>query len=324
MRKPRARAGRIQPKMALGVVCVWLGVAPLAHAQSASDSAAAQGLFDEAKALMTAGRAAEACPKLEESQRLDPGSGTLANLAKCYELTGRIASSWSTYLEAAVAAKKAGNVDRENGARALAAGLAGRVSKLLVSVPMDARVAGLEVSRDGSAVGQPQWGLAIPLDAGEHAVVARAPGYREWKTVAIVKGEGTTTQIDVPKLEPEEKAAADAPHSSSKGLGTQRIVALSAGGLGLVGVTIGTIFGVKAMSSHSDAEKDCSGSSCRTPQGVQAGNDARSAGNIATIGMIVGAVGLAGGVTLWFTAPKAKPSAELAVGPGSVDFKAAW
>jgi hypothetical protein len=288
----------------------------------------AQSLFDDAKALMNAGRAAEACPKLEESQRLDPGSGTLANLAKCYEQTGRLASAWSTYLEAAVAAKAAGNPDRESGARTRAAALAPRVSKLLVGVAPDARVAGLSITRDGVAVGPPQWGVAIPLDEGEHTVVAVAPGFVEWRTVAVVHGEGTTTQITVPRLLVDQTAGAVPPPEQAgkrtTGLGTQRIVAISAAGVGVIGLTLGTIFGVKAMSDHSESEKYCSGGNCTDPRGVTAGNDARSAGNIATIGMIVGGVALAGGVTLWFTAPKSKPSAEVAVGPAGLMVKAAW
>jgi len=59
----------------------------------AADAPAAQALFDEAKRAMADGRWAEACPKLEESERLDPSIGTAFNLARCYEHVGRIASA---------------------------------------------------------------------------------------------------------------------------------------------------------------------------------------------------------------------------------------
>jgi hypothetical protein len=171
-----------------------------ARAQASAESAAAQALFDDARGLMAQGRAAEACPKLEESQRLDPGSGTLVNLAKCYEETHRLASAWSTYLDAAAAAKTAGNSERESGARALAAALAPRVSKLIVSVAPEANVPDLQVLRDQILVGAPQWGIAIPVDEGDHAIVAKAPGFHEWETTARVTGEGATVTVVVPLL----------------------------------------------------------------------------------------------------------------------------
>src|SRR5450755_240361 len=147
-----------------------------AQAQS-GDSAAAQALFDQAKELMASGHAAPACPKFEESQRLDPHSGTLINLASCYESTNRLASAWSAYIEAASAAKASGNPEREEVARQRAAVLAPRLSKLLISVaPALQSVAGLEVRRDGVVVREPEWCVALPADPGEHAVTAKAPG----------------------------------------------------------------------------------------------------------------------------------------------------
>src|SRR5689334_22228130 len=67
-------------------------------AQSAVDkAAAAQVLFDEGMRLMSRGDAREACPKLAEAQRLDPGMATQFRLAECYEKTGRRASAWALF-----------------------------------------------------------------------------------------------------------------------------------------------------------------------------------------------------------------------------------
>jgi hypothetical protein len=163
-----------------------------AAAQSSS-STAAQALFDQARILLEAGQVAEACPKFEESQRLDPGSGTLLNLATCYEKSGRLASAWTTYLEAASASKASGNSEREGVAREQAAALAPRLSFLIVKVGEAARgVRGLQITRDGESVGPAQWDLPVPADSGDHTVVATATGYKSWKASATVKGEGRT------------------------------------------------------------------------------------------------------------------------------------
>lgn len=311
----------------------------VARAASAADSAAAQALFDQAKRLLKEGKAAEACPKLEESQRLDPGSGTLINLARCYELTERLASAWNKYLEAAAAAAASGNAQREKEARARATALRPTLSELVIDVSPSARaMSGLEVTRDGERVGPAQWNVALPADAGEHRVAATAPGHEPWQSVVVVKGPGGTFRATVPALAPaggapppavntppeSPPASATEPAPRSGGLGTQRTVALVAGGVGVVGVVVGSIFGVKSKSQHDEAEKYCDGNRCTDARGVSAGNSAYASGTVSTVAMIIGGAGLAAGVTLWLTAPKAPSTAALTLGPGSVQLQGAF
>jgi serine/threonine-protein kinase len=334
VRKVDILAGkRRKPLGPIAMSALIAGLSSLSPAVSRADptdSATAQALFDEAKTLLAAGKAKEACPKFEESQRLDPGSGTLLNLARCYEDTGRLALAWSKYIDAAIAAKATGNLERESVARERAALLAPRLSKLVVNVPAASRVQGLEIVRDGAVIGTAQWGLAIPLDVGEHTVEAKAPGYETWKSSVPVTGEGTTSQISVPALVRSETPSVPPPHpasaagQSSEGLGTQKVVALVAGGVGVVGLAVGGVFGLKAVSNKKDADPYCSGGDCTDPRGVTAGNDAHAAGNAATVGLVVGAVGLAAGLTLWFTAPKEQPATQVGFGLGTVQVRGAW
>ena len=74
---------------------------------------------------------------------------------------------------------------------------------------------------------------------------------------------------------------------------------------------------------RSTGMDSCSSSYPAASRRVTAGEDAYSAGTVSTVGMVIGALGLAGGVALWVTAPKAAAT-EVAVGPGSLQVKGAW
>src|ERR1019366_2385006 len=66
---------------------------------SPADRSVATQLFEEGRALLRQGNVAAACPKLEESERIDPGGGTLLNVALCPEQLGRKATAWVEFTE---------------------------------------------------------------------------------------------------------------------------------------------------------------------------------------------------------------------------------
>jgi serine/threonine-protein kinase len=201
---------------ALGLALVVSLVAPGATADtSAADKATAEALFSHARELMKEGRYAEACPKLAESQRLDAGVGTMLYLADCYEKAGLTASAWTEFVDAAAVAHTTGQTDREQKARARAAALEPRLNHLSISVVAGGEVPGLEVRGDGRPLDRALWGKAIPLDPGDHAVSATAPGKDPWSTKVHVDASDTVTRyVVVPKLVDSIPARPPAPEGA--------------------------------------------------------------------------------------------------------------
>src|SRR6186713_462864 len=91
-------------------------VSGVALAQAAAEPGAeklADQRFSEALSMMDSKRYAEACALFEESQRLAPASGTLLNLADCYQQLGRLAKASATFSAALESARQSGNVARQ-------------------------------------------------------------------------------------------------------------------------------------------------------------------------------------------------------------------
>jgi hypothetical protein len=301
--------------LAAGLALAALVVPSGAAAQSATDSAAAQALFDAARTLMDAGEFAQACPKLAESQRLDPAGGTLVHLATCHEREGKLASAWAEFREAIDVARRDKRADREAFAQKHVEDLAPKVAQMTIILP-GKRAVGLEVRRDGVTIAAPSWGTPVPVDRGPHTVEASAPGYQPWRGAVDVERDGSLTSITVPPLEPipPRGEAMAAPLATERPW--QRPLAAGVFGVGAIGVVLGSVFGLVAKSRHDDAASQCtqgpSKNGC-TAHAVELESSARGAGDFATVAFIVGGAALAGGAVLWLTAPSAEPRARVGV-----------
>jgi hypothetical protein len=287
-----------------------VGAASAARAQpSGQDLATAQALFDEGKRLMAAGKHAEACPKLVESQRIDPGGGTLFAIALCHEGEGKTATAWADFNVALAEARKDHRADREAAAAERVRALEPKLTRLRI-VPA-ARSAGLEIKRDGTRIGEAQWGTPLPIDPGEHTFEATGSGKKPWRQVVDVRGEGSTVDVAIPALEdaviapapPPPPPQQPAPVSLPPDDGSQRTWGIAIGGVGLVATAVGLGFGLSASSKWSEAEKACQSHVCTDPDKKKLGDDAGTAADISTALVMAGGVGIVAGAVLWLTAP---------------------
>jgi hypothetical protein len=301
-----------------------LSLALPVYAQGGGNKAAAEALFVEGRNLMAAERFEEACPKFEASQELDPGLGTILNLAECYEKTGKTASAWAQYREAIPLARAAGSPEREALAQERAKLLQERLSTLTIRTT--GGDAALSVRRDGAPVQPAQLDTPIPVDPGEHLIEATAEGKQPWSKKVEVGANAAKVEVEIPALEPATDAAVpakgadvtlDSGTTSSSGSG-QRMLGLILGGVGVVGLGAGTYLGISAGSKWDDAKKGCTDFPYECSKvAIDGRESASSMATLSTIGFIAGGALLATGAILYFTASSGETKTAIGVGPGS-------
>lgn len=239
---------------------------------STSEQLLAESLFTEGRTLMDQGRFAEACAKLAESQRLDPGGGTLLNLAVCHEKEGRLGTAYVELNAALAQAQQENRKDRAEVARARLGAIAPRLPKLAVHVLADEPE--LEVMVDGTLLRRPAWGVAAVVDPGPHLVEATAPGKTRF-SVKISVAEAEKRTVDVPPLVGPQTAppgTTDAlpradltvpPARSSSGSSGKTVAAIfAAGGFTVAGIAAAIWFPYTLMrrSGCDDARRYCTDS----------------------------------------------------------------
>ena len=310
-----------------GLLCaLLLSVLSGAAAQGASDKAAAEALFNRGLALMRDGKYQEACERLEQSQSIERGIGTMLYLAECYEKLGKTASAWALFREASSLAQAGGQAERAEAGKRRAEKLEKSLSRLTIQVPAVNKVTGLEIQDNGAAVHPSVWSYAAPVDPGMHRIQAKAPGYLSF-TKDIKVDEAGSAELEVPLLTRDENApVASAPSaqetarkaSPSRGeapsgrMSTQRLVGLSIAGAGALAVVVGGALGIRAIVKKGDAEdKGCVDSKC-PDSGFDAHEKAHKASNASTGFWAAGGVLLVGGLVTYFIAPKYK-HADVAV-----------
>ncbi|HEU4411356.1 MAG TPA: tetratricopeptide repeat protein, partial [Polyangiaceae bacterium] len=280
-----------------------------ASAQSAGDAAAAEELFRQAKALIAQGDYEQACPKLAESHRLDPASGTVLTLALCYRAQGKTASAWASFQEALSRAKQDRRPDRERVAQREIAAIEPRLSRLRVRVePAAGALPGFRLLRDGQPLGPASYGVAVPVDPGGHEVTASAEGHKPFRAEVQVGAAADALEVLVPALEPEPPAPAPPaptpppaavptpaptpapapagprapapPEGPSTG---QRVLGYGGIGVGSALLGVALYYGYR-VKVDSDAARDrCPTSPCADEEGVRRNESARDSATIANV-----------------------------------------
>ncbi len=268
-----------------------------------AQSAEADELFRQGRAALEKMDYATACSKFAESNRLERAVGTLISLAQCEEAQNKFVMARQHWQEAAdLADALQDRLQRGPGARAKVVELDKRIARLTIQLAPTAP-ANTTVKRDDVNLQSASFGSALPIESGKHVLVVTADGY-EPKTFDLMlsAGESQTVVVEpgaqLPAPPPSAAPQTDAPppeHSD-----TLRTTAFVLGGVGVVGIGVGAIFGLRASSKWSDAKDACKPGACGPDSAAQSDKDsASSAGTISTITFIVGGAALATGIALY-------------------------
>ena len=210
-----------------------------------------------------------------------------------------------------------------------------------------ADVTAVKVMVDGKPLADVLDGTALRVDVGRHVftfeVIGSPPVTR---TLVMTEGEkgrrevvkmgmasskapiqtsaAATTTSPPAEAPPTVREKTAAPASTifsdsertptSGGVGTQKVLGLVTGGLGLAGLAIGGVFGLLTMAEKTNLQNDCPPTTC-TGRGHASGvadySNGMTDSTISTAGFIAGGALLVGGAVLFFTASPASevPSA---------------
>jgi hypothetical protein len=329
LRRPRSSrsSARVVAWMACGAATFVL--APRSAAADApADSALAEALFLKGKELMAAGDYAAACPKLAESQRLDPGGGTLLALGLCHEGEGRTATAWAELSEARAIARKESHAQREAVAAEHLARLSPRLSRVTVMVPSAVSgTQGLTVLLDDEPLRPPAWGMAVPVDPGPHVVTASAPGKLSFSLRFEVGVTADARTVEIRPLAGGNQAGppltepAAAPRPSGPPGGLLRPFGIAIGAIGLAAIGVGGYFGVRAIGDNNASRMLCPSAAptCANSEGVRLSQDTRSEAAASTGLIIGGLAALGAGVAMVVVSTKSGPpqgKITFAVRPG--------
>jgi hypothetical protein len=173
---------------------VVLAAVGTAHADDAPSA------FDEGRALLAEGKAAEACEKFAAVLAAEPEAwGAMLNLGLCSEQLDKLATALRWFRRAQNRASELDNPDYEHAAKDKAISLAGKVATVRIHLT-HAAPPGAFVAIDGSRV-EPTDYTRVELDAGRHSIELHGATIPA-QMIEIADGDHQTIEILVPVAEP--------------------------------------------------------------------------------------------------------------------------
>ncbi len=320
---PRARPLAASPKwlsrglvLAAALLCSLPSAAqPSGGAPvSAADEDRRTRLFKEGKAAADAGQWVEAVEKFRKVVGIRSAPKALIALGVAEEHLNHLVAALAAYRQAREEAADKAMAEELKTANAALDAIKPRVPKLVFS-PADV-VAAAQIEVDGLPVKLA--GGALPIDPGEHAIAATAPGRGTFRaTVSVREGEAHAVEITFDTGSSPTATATGGPEVPSGGAPSPPAGALVFGIAGVVAAGVGGALYGLGSGQYADADKQCPGPSC-TEAILAGGNGARTQMIVGDALMGVGVAAFVGASVWWIvsaTSKKKDASRSLFIAP---------
>lgn len=295
--------------------------------QSEATGADAKVPFEAGRALVRAGRFAEAIREFEASVAIRPTVGAYLNLGDCNEKIGHYTSAIAAFEKAARSAEAAGEPARAVEARARGERLKPTESSVVLRPAADMQSA--KFLLDGTPI---EAGVARPVDGGEHTVIVKMTCRLDHELrvnvglnadAHVVTLASTTLRADpacapaAPVAPVPQGSGPPRPHEdprAEKSSGPSPLV-MVLGGSGLVLLGLGTAFAIDVAGKKSDLDDACSSYPKGCPAARRGELDDLASGadrsaTFATIGVLAGVALVGTAVALHlFVKPAARSAA---------------
>ena len=178
------------------------------------------------------------------------------------------------------------------------------------------RIAELATSESNAAVPAAAGPIAVePNAAALAAAEDSAASARALASKAPLVTSAPSAEAPLP--------ASSSPGSSnpaSSGWTARELTALTVGGVGVVGIGLGVVFGLSASAQADTWEQYCDGDVCTSQKGVDAAESATRQARVATVSLTAGITLTALGTVLWFMGGSSQTPSESPSGVASLRF----
>jgi hypothetical protein len=278
----------------------------------------------------------DALAQFNKAYRLSGSWKVLGNIGLCslkLERDGEAISAYEKYL--AEGGKEIESDERTQVERDIVA-LKAQVVRVQVDLPAGAsRIVDERTSAQGARIVNEYAVTAshseLGLHPGHHVLTARLAGAEAKWDVNLDPATAVSHRFEAGETSTSLATAPQSDHGESAGKGSTRTIGWIIGGVGVVGLGVGAVFGLKTFSNKSDSDPYCNGTSCTQP-GLDLRSDAKSFATISDIAFAAGLVGVGVGTYLVFfnSSSGDKSGATWKIGPrfaagaSSLELRGEW